>query len=199
MAGPTRDFWQTKFDAKDTPWDRGATSPQLLQWLPSIGRAQIVVPGCGSGYDVETLARAGCEVFGIDYTAAAVERARARVKEFKNARVVEADVLTWRPPSPVDAVFEQTCLCALHPDHWRTYADNLHAWLKPGGKLYAQLMQAERPGAREGLVEGPPYHCDVNAMRALFPAERWQWPKPPYEKIARPGPYHELAVILTRT
>ena len=35
-------------------------------------------------------------------------------------------------------------------------------------------MQVLRAGAPEGRVDGPPYHCDINAMRALFPAARWR-------------------------
>jgi hypothetical protein len=112
---------------------------------------------------------------------------------------VLADVLQWMPDAPVDAVYEQTCLCALHPDDWLRYADRLHAWLRPGGRLFALWMQFQRAGAAEGRVEGPPYHCDINAMRALFPAERWQWPAPPYAAVPHPIGATELAVVLRRS
>jgi hypothetical protein len=86
----------------------------------------------------------------------------------------------------------------LHPDHWRVYAERLDAWLVPGGRLYALWMQVLRAGAAEGLVEGPPYHCDINAMRALFPVPRWEWPPPPYPRVPHPRGWAELAVVLTR-
>ncbi len=108
-------------------------------------------------------------------------------------------MLAWAPDRPVDAVFEQTCLCAIHPDHWLGYASQLHAWLVPGGRLIAQFMQVHRPGAADGLVEGPPYHGDVNAMRALFDASRWTWPAPPYARLSHPRPdLEELAVTLVK-
>jgi hypothetical protein len=44
-------------------------------------------------------------------------------------------------------------------------------------------MQTERQGSADQQVLGPPYHCDINAMRALFPASRWGWPKPPYSVV----------------
>jgi len=78
------------------------------------------------------------------------------------------------------AVRRETCLCALYPDHWSAYAGQLHRWLAPGGRLFALFVQILRPGAAEGLIQGPPYHCDIHGMRALFPADRWDWPKPPY-------------------
>ena len=104
----------------------------------------------------------------------------------------------WSPAQPVDTVYEQTCLCALHPDHWTAYAAQLHAWLKPGGRLLALFMQAPAAGAPDGYVTGPPYHCDIHAMRALFPSSRWSWPKPPYERVTHPLGAHELALVLTR-
>lgn len=200
MAGPTIDFWQRRFEERTVPWDRGEPSPQLMAWLPEIpaGRS-VLVPGCGSGWEVAELARIGAVVTGIDYTPAAVARARALLSQRALfAEIVQADVLQWTPPHPVDAVYEQTCLCALHPDHWARYAEQLHAWLKPGGRLYAMWMQKERPGAAEGLIEGPPFHCDINAVRALLPSMLWDWPKPSYPRTEHPSGAFELGVVLTR-
>lgn len=200
MAGPTTDFWQARFDNKETGWDRGAPSPQLLAWLDSgaLQPCRIAVPGCGSGWEVAELAKRGFDVVGIDYTPAAVERTRALlVAQGVRAEVVQADVLAYQPHKPFDAIYEQTCLCALHPDHWVDYARQLHQWLAPQGSLWALFMQMVRAEATdEGLIQGPPYHCDINAMRALFPAQDWVWPRPPYEKVPHPNVGHELGLHL---
>jgi len=202
MSGPTPDFWQERFDKQETRWDRGTPSPQLLAWLDSgaLQPCRIAVPGCGSGWEVAELARRGFDVIGLDYTPAAVERTRALMaSQNQRARVEQADVLAWQPEAPLDAVYEQTCLCAIHPDLWTGYAAQLQRWLKPGGTLFALFMQMVRPGAtQEGLVEGPPYHCDINAMRALFPASQWAWPKPPYAQVPHPSLSHELVVPLVK-
>lgn len=202
MAGPTPDFWQNRFESRQTPWDRGAPGPQLAAWLADgtlRPGERVLVPGCGSGWDVAALARAGVQATGLDYTPAAVELARDRLAaEGLAAPVHLADVLAWEPADPVDAVYEQTCLCALHPDEWTTYAAQLHRWLRPGGRLLALFMQKLRPGAAEGLIEGPPYHCDIHAMRALFPSTLWDWPRPPYARVPHPMGMDELAVVLTR-
>ena len=201
MSGPTVDFWQSRFDEGRTPWDRGAASPQLSRWLDdgALAPCRIVVPGCGSGYEVVRLAQAGFDVTGLDFAPAAVARTRAALQAHgAEATVIQADALEWTPPAPFDAVYEQTCLCALHPDHWIAYARQLHAWLRPGGKMFALFMQAVRPGAASGVIEGPPYHCDVNGMRALFDGGRWEWPKPPYERVPHPIGYAELPVALIR-
>jgi len=199
MAGPTKEFWQQRFAAGDTPWDRGEASPQLGAWLAAgaLVPCRILVPGCGSGYEVAALAAAGFEVTAFDYASEAIGRTRERLDGAGlEATLIEADALAWQPDRAFDAVYEQTCLCALYPDQWRDYADQLHRWLAPGGRLYALFVQFPRPDAAEGAIQGPPYHCDINAMRALFPEPRWAWPKPPYPRTTHPRGLAELAVIL---
>jgi methyl halide transferase len=206
MSGPDVDFWQERFLAHQAPWDRGAPSPQLRVWLESgqlspqtAGGRLLAVPGCGAGHEVAALAAHGFQVIAIDYAPAAIALTHERLAQVgAHAELVQADVLTWEPQAPLAAVYEQTCLCALHPDHWGAYAQQLYRWLRPGGLLCALFMQTIRDGAAQGLVEGPPYHSDINAMRALFPAQRWRWPKPPYAQVPHPMGMRELAVILTR-
>ncbi len=201
MAGPTREFWEQRFAEGNTPWDRGAANPQLDTWLAAgaLKPCRILVPGCGSGYEVAALAQAGFDVTGLDYAPVAIARTRNLLAAANlNAELIEADALAWQPPRPFDAIYEQTCLCALYPDQWRDYADQLHRWLVPGGKLFALFVQFPRPGSAEGAVEGPPYHCDINAMRALLPAPRWAWPKPPYPRTSHPAGLAELAAVLGR-
>lgn len=203
MSGPTHDFWQARFVEGKLPWDRGAPNPQLSQWLADgtlTPGSRIIVPGCGQGWEVAALAAADLQVIGIDFAPGALTLCRQLLERGRmDAELLEANVLHWLPDTPVDAVFEQTCLCALYPDYWTRYAAQLHAWLKPAGKLLALFMQAPRPESAQGVIEGPPYHCDINAMRAIFPATLWDWPKPPYPEVAHGGlDRMELAVVLAR-
>ena len=202
MPGPDRDFWQERFAKAQTPWDRGAPGPQIKRWIadgtlpPGL---RIAVPGCGSGHDALAMAAAGCVVTAIDYAEAAVTLTRERLAAAgANADVVQADVLAWRPAAPLDAVYEQTCWCALYPDHWSAYAQQLQRWLRPGGRLLLLAMQCQRAGAAEGRIEGPPYHMDIHMLRALLPSTQWDWPAPPYERVPHPIGWTELAIVLTR-
>lgn len=201
MSVITPNFWQEHFDQGRTPWDRGAPSPQLLEWIHSnaLKTCRIAVPGCGKGWEVVELAKQGFDVVGIDYTQGAVKETEALLaKQGLLAAVIEADVLTYVPDQPFDAVYEQTCLCALDPDYWVTYAEQLARWIRPGGSLFILFMQVERPGAREGLKQGPPFHCDINAMHALFNSQHWQWPDQKPTIVAHPSGWHELALCLKR-
>jgi SAM-dependent methyltransferase len=202
MTGPDIDFWQQRFAEQRTPWDRGAPGPHITRWRDNgeLGPGlRIAVPGCGSGHDVLALARTGCLVTALDYAPAAVALTRERLVAAGVGAVVEqADVLAWQPDAPLDAVYEQTCWCALHPDHWGTYAEQLHRWLRPGGALLLLAMQCRREGAAEGRIEGPPYHMDIHAVRGLLPQARWQWPAPPYAQVPHPAGWIELALCLLR-
>ncbi len=223
--GPTQDFCQTRFVDRATPWDRGSAHPQLESWVrsgllqASTGTAQrasagldaqctrVLVPGCGAGHEVALLAEWGFDVTAVDFAPAALEQTRARLrrliqshagKGMLRAELIERNVMQFEPALPFDVIYEQACLCSIYPDNWVRYADNLANWLRPGGRLFALFVQMVRPGAGQGVIEGPPYHCDINAMRALFPLSRWEWPKPPYDRIPHPAAMAELPVILTR-
>src|SRR6187549_3309989 len=69
--------WQHQYATGQTPWERGAPAPALVDYLktnPVTGR--VLVPGCGTGQDVRVLALAGAtEVTGLDVAPLAVERA----------------------------------------------------------------------------------------------------------------------------
>ena len=83
---------------------------------------------------------------------------------------IQADLLLWDPAAPFDAIYDQTCLCALPPAIWPEYAARLHRWLRPGGALFILFMQSTRAG-------GPPFHCDLGQMRVLFAEHDWIWPE----------------------
>ena len=201
MSTLNQNFWQDHFDKGHTPWDRGAASPQLLQWLDSgeLKPCRIAVPGCGKGWEVAELATRGFEVVGIDYTVGAVTETQALLTaQNLLAEIVQANVLSYTPTPLFDAVYEQTCLCALDPEHWIAYAEQLARWVKPGGTLYMLFMQVDRPGAKEGLKQGPPFHCDINAMHALFNSRSWHWPDTLPTIVSHPNGWHELAIRLER-
>ncbi|WP_276727719.1 SAM-dependent methyltransferase [Thiomonas arsenitoxydans] len=144
MPGPTAEFWNERFRTHTTGWDRGTVHPQLLHWIAegTLKPCRILVPGCGAGHEVLHLAAAGFEVTALDYAEQAVALVTERLqKQGLRATVLQADVRQWDAPQPFDAIWEQTCLCALYPDDWMAYANRLHHWLAPHGRLFALFMQ----------------------------------------------------------
>jgi hypothetical protein len=197
VCGPsaplTRCYWQARYDEGQTGWDRGGPSPVLLRWLDTgdLRPCRILVPGCGRGHEVVALAKAGFDVTGIDFAPTAVEAVRAQLaRDGLPAEIISSDLFAYEPERPFEAIYEQTCLCALSPQRWTEYEQRLAAWLEPGGRLFAAFMQTD-------ATDGPPFACPPDAMRQLFAADRWEWPE---QLVPQPHPTGlvELTGVLRR-
>jgi cyclopropane fatty-acyl-phospholipid synthase-like methyltransferase len=133
-SGPA--FFDARYAAGRMPWDFGGVPSAFERFLdkhPGPGRA--LIPGCGSGYEIEALVAAGWEVIGVDFSTVAVARARQRLGRLAD-RVVEADFFCHPfPGSSFDLVYERTFLCALPPERWPHYAQRLSTLLAPSGLL----------------------------------------------------------------
>ncbi len=163
--------WESRYQQGQTGWDRGEVSPNLFYWIEneSLKPCRILIPGCGNGHEVIALAEKGFNVVAIDIAETPIKNLRIALKAGElEAELIQTDFFTWESEKPFDAIYEQTSLCALHPDEWMEYEKCLFNWLKPRGKLFAQFMQTEEES-------GPPFHCDVSAMTDLFVAQRWLW------------------------
>ncbi len=163
--------WEQLYQQGQTGWDRGEVSPNLSYWIEKqhFPPCRILVPGCGYGHEVLYLAEKGFDVIAIDIAPSAIDHLNKMLTENQlNATVIEADFFNWNPDKPVDAIYEQTSLCALAPENWEAYEQCLYRWLKPNGKLLAQFMQTNSEA-------GPPFHCDISTMLELFAKQRWQW------------------------
>lgn len=187
--------WEEKYRTRNIPWDRGAISPALLGWLedgelPPGGR--ILIPGCGHGHEAVELARRGFQVTALDIAPSALAHLADQLAATGvTAERICADALSWQPAQAFDAIYEQTCLCALNPEHWTAYEQQLFNWLRPGGKLFALFMQTDRDG-------GPPFHCAMPEMHTLFGDSHWQWPEGAPGRVGHPNGLFEFAAELTR-
>ena len=166
------DFWNDCYTDGKTGWDRGDVHPALLHWIEnkSLKPCDIIVPGCGRGYEVVELAERNFNVTAIDFASEPVHDLRSKLSQHKtNSQVVQESIFDFQPNEPVDAVYEQTCLCAIKPAQRSHYEETIFKWLKPGGKLFVLFAQVDNPG------ESPPHHCGLEEMKNLFPESRWQW------------------------
>ncbi|NND96326.1 MAG: methyltransferase domain-containing protein [Pirellulaceae bacterium] len=188
-----RDQWQRRYEVGDTGWDRGNVHPALTRWLhdEAIQPCRVFVPGCGRGYEVVELASRGFQVTAMDFARTPVRELTKRlVANNLIADVLREDVLRYATDECFDAIYEQTCLCALEPKRWPAYERRLASNLKAGGKLFSLWMQSDRRDAR-------PYHCEVKEMRELFCESRWDWPDE-YFQVDHPAGMREIAMILHR-
>ncbi|XOV73367.1 MAG: methyltransferase domain-containing protein [Verrucomicrobiota bacterium] len=135
------DHWETCYQKKETPWDKGEASPGLVDFLvdnSELKKGTVCVPGCGIGHDVLAWASKGFEASGVDIAPSAVERAREHASGKAHACSFHlGNFLNESPESPFDWVFEHTFYCAIQPDQRNDYLQAMLRWIKPGGSLLA--------------------------------------------------------------
>jgi len=187
--------WEGLYREESTRWERGKINPALRVWLETgqVPPGRILIPGCGRSPEPHFLAANGFAVTGLDFAPSAIQFQQNQPKDSRAKtppEFLQADVLIWQSPILFDAIYDQTCLCALQPKHVGNYAEQLHKWLKPGGKLLAMFMQT-------GRENGPPFHCGLPEMHKLFAPAKWQWGVQE-NAAAHSNGKTELGYILTR-
>jgi len=165
------DYWETRYQTHDMPWEKGAPSPGLVDFLaahPDLPRGTVAVPGCGIGHDVREFAKARFAATGFDLAPSAIEQARKCAQAAGlQADFQLADFLREEPPRKFDWLFEHTLFCAIQPLERDDYVRAVWRWLKPGG-IYLAVNYLECG------PDGPP------------------WPTTRAEQVARFSPHFEL-------
>lgn len=142
---PSLQTWNPEEYARNARFVAELGMPVVDLLAPAAGE-RILDLGCGDGYLTARLAARGCEVVGVDASAAQVEAAR---RAGVRAEVRAAEALDFE--DAFDAVFSNATL------HWVRDADRAIAavWraLKPGGRFVAEMGGAGCVGRiREGLA-----------------------------------------------
>ena len=181
------EFWEKRFRENFTPWDAGGIPPALERFLGTEpGRLRVLIPGCGSGYEVRAFARAGHDVLAIDFAPAAVERAKKTLGPLAE-RVRLADFFESDLGAPFDLVYERAFLCSLPRPLRPRYVERTRKLLAPRGRLAGFFFFEEgergppfglKPGELEALLGGHFEQTSDAAVHDSIPVfsgkERWQ-------------------------
>lgn len=168
--------WEEHWQNADTPWDLGGSPPALTEalrsgLLPTPAGSRALVPGCGSGWDVFTLAEAGFNTTGLEIAPTAAAKVNAAIEErgLPNARCDVADFFSWEP-EPFDLMWDYTFCCAIDPEQRPAWAKQVAAIIRPGGILAALLFPQQRI-----TPEGAPHPLPPEEIEALL--------RPNFEKL----------------
>lgn len=159
--------WEDHYRRGETPWEKGAPSPGLVDFLAENPiRGRVLVPGCGFGHDVRALAGTADEVIGIDLAPSAVAGART-IPRVGAERYELADLfaLPRHLRETYDWVWEHTCFCAIDPSQRAAYVAAVADALRPGGHLLAIFYLD--PG-NDDPNDGPPFEVSLAELDALF-------------------------------
>jgi SAM-dependent methyltransferase len=155
--------WEARYQTGDMPWEKGAPSPGLVDFLAAhrdLTDETVCVPGGGTGHDAREWARAGFRVYGYDLAPSAIRLSAERTQAAGlQAEFRIADFLRDEPPFQFDWIFEHTLFCAIDPGERELYVAAVRRWLKPGGQYLAvNYLIPDRDGppfgtTRKELIE----------------------------------------------
>ena len=145
------EFWNSRYAANKMPWDFGGVPGALRSFLERANPpGRVLIPGCGSGYEVQAFHEAGFEVTAIDFSPVAVEHAARLLGPLKDF-VIQGDFFTHHfGDHEFDLIYERTFLCSLPPERWPAYARRMAELLAPGKMLAGMFLYGEEP-------DPPPY------------------------------------------
>ncbi|MDB6114308.1 MAG: tpm [Lacunisphaera sp.] len=158
-------YWTKRYESGATPWDFGGVPAELAAYLkrhPKGGR--VFIPGCGSGYEVKAFADAGYDVTAMDFSPAAVERARKVVGPALARNILLGDFFHYQfTARDFDVIYERTFICSFHPDRRETYRDQVASLLKYRGSLLG-FFYYQTPV----IADGPPFGFAWGTADELF-------------------------------
>lgn len=165
----TPEDWKDAWRRGSTPWDAGASAPALAILLERelVPPGRVLVPGCGAGYDLATLARADRKVVGLDLSEEARARFLAAHPDPPGEVTYEvADFFSYEPEGGgFDFVWDYTFFCALDPAQRGGWSERMKRWVKPSGLLATLLFPFEDPISDR---EGPPWPINAHMIARLL-------------------------------
>jgi methyl halide transferase len=165
--------WEQRYRTGNTPWEKGAAAPPLLDWIRERGalNGSILVPGCGNGHDVRALAAAvpAAEVVGLDIAPSAIGQARQYPRAGSEVyRIADLFHLPADLANRFDWVFEHTCFCVLEPPRRADYVRAVAGALCSEGALLAIFFLSPWDPGEAPAEGGPPFGTSRQELDALF-------------------------------
>src|SRR5438552_1049320 len=155
-------FWDRFYREGLPPWDAGRVPQALKEFLAGTKLSgRVLVPGCGSGYEVRAFAESGFDVTAIDISPTAVNIAHSRAAPFR-ANIILGDFFTYYfGNEQFDIVYERTFLCSQPRSRWKEYARRIAELVRPGGLLLGFFLYWE-------TESGPPFGLKQGDLESLF-------------------------------
>ncbi|WP_256080787.1 methyltransferase [Massilia sp. YIM B04103] len=163
-------FWDERFEQDFTPWDKGGAPERLRRFIAewpaaAAGLARpaaptVLIPGCGSAYELNLMCEAGWDATAIDFSPAAVVAAQQVAGPWRE-RVQEADFFAYAPPKPLDVIYERAFLCAMPRAMWPRLVQRWADLLAPGAVLAGCFFYDSHP-------KGPPFGTSREELHGLL-------------------------------
>ncbi len=148
------------------PWDTHVSPPELIQFIQYHPPGKALDLGCGSGTNSLTLARAGWDVCGVDFSLIAVKSARSKVRNLKEKVIIRLGDVTNLAliQGSYHLILDIGCFHNLPGGQKEKYSRNLnHLLLRDGTLLmYAHLRTGKN--STKGIIES-----DIHRIHQVVP------------------------------
>jgi methyl halide transferase len=156
MKTTTASEWNERYQQGETPWDSGLPSKELIRVLDEekIQPCRTIELGCGTGTNAVYLASRGFDVWGVDLSASALERARKKSADAGlNIQFIEADICRLDlKTEPFDFIFDRGCYHCVRRIDVAGFLQSLRRLSKPGTRYLVLTGNANE----KDPAEGPP-------------------------------------------
>ncbi len=163
MTAPS---WDEAYTASaPAPWDIGRPQPAFLRLAEQgLLSGRVLDSGCGTGEHTLLAASGGADAIGIDVSARAIERARAKATERGvSARFEVADALRLSDLGlTFDTVIDSGVFHVFDDENRARYVESLASVLRPGGNCYLMCFSDRQPG------DSGPRRVRQDELRAAF-------------------------------
>jgi SAM-dependent methyltransferase len=150
-----RERFDQAYAAGGAPWVIGEPQPAVVALeREGLIRGRVLDAGCGTGEHTILLTELGYDVLGIDFSAAAVELARANAeRRGAAARFEVADALALSGAPRFDTVLDSALFHVFDDADRVRYLAALHAVCHPGAALHLLALSDVEPGIGPRISE----------------------------------------------
>ena len=176
------EYWENIYLSNDTGWDLGASTPYIEKISDEIKKGEVIILGCGRGYDAVMLAKKGFEVTAVDFSPSAIKFLNNLAdKQGALVKIIQKDIFSLidNYDGHFDYVIEQTCFCAIDLKRRSEYELLVNKLLKVKGQLIGLWF----PIGKQIIESGPPFGVSIEEIKLLF-RKKWNILKEEYSDLS---------------
>jgi cyclopropane fatty-acyl-phospholipid synthase-like methyltransferase len=156
-------------------WETGISPPELLEYLSHHLPGKALDLGCGTGTNVITMAKAGWQVWGVDFSRRAIRIARKKIqREGVQAEVMVENVTNLsRLAEQFDLILDIGCFHQLERVEREKYLLNIRRLLNNRGDLLMYAHYRRSPTDTHGIDESD-LEQFLSFLRLVRRTEGWE-------------------------
>ncbi len=156
-------------------WDTGVSPPELLEYLSTHSPGRALDLGCGTGTNVVTMAKAGWQVCGVDFSRLAIALAHKKLDQhgLKAELWVESVTELHYTVPRFDLILDIGCFHQLGNRDRDQFFDHIQRLLKEGGDYLLYAHYRRSPDDSHGIEERDVEQF-LSFMRLIRRTEGWE-------------------------